>query len=543
MIVKSLDAINKKQSAKFTLSQLADPAYMIFSKLWDLCDDVFAGEGAVKAKAETYIYRPESKSGKKREKAWLAYVGRGEMPDNAAKTLGQMVGTLGSTPPDITLDGKAERLRSLETYCTPYGDGLVALFNRVTEKVIRHGRYCLLLEPDQEGDKFHINEYNARKFLRCKIARSETGGETYASMILLDTSAIEYDTKHWRDVYYPQITLLGLDGAGRYYQARFGSLESMDAAIRNSPNASIQMIYSDVKDSVLGMLENFDVLNPDPAKCTELTYPTKYAKTLDRIPFVCINPLDLSLTNYQNPPLLGLCEKVLHILNADCNYQTSLFMTGDPQPVVYGANKKEMSVGSDSIWWLPAGASFRFESVSGAGLNDQAQNIQRMKEEARSMGLSLTGAEGIANTPVGTMNLYRNAQTAGLAAINQSCGNGVERVLRYAGQWIGMTPEETAADIRFVPSSKFAEIDATAAECVAVVSSPEMPMTKEEKRKYIEQNGIVPPRPWDEVSEELDREKAESQATGLNSVAGAFGFTRKPEEEEEAGTEEAEKKE
>lgn len=204
-------------------------------------------------------------------------------------------------------------------------------------------------------------------------------------------------------------------------------------------------------------------------------------------------------------------------------------MTGDPQPVIYGAQQKNMSVGSDSIWWLPAEASFRFESVSGTGLADQAQNIQRMKEEARSMGLSLTGAEGIANTPVGTMNLYRNAQTADLVTINQTCGNGVEQILRYAGKWLGLNDEEIKNDIRFTPSGKFAEIDATPAECIAVVSSDAMPMTREEKRKYIEQNGVVAPRPWDEVKAELDYEKEEANEKNLNSVAGAFGFTDEQE--------------
>lgn len=297
MIVKNTDAISRKKSAQFALEQLAVPEYTFFSKLWELCDDVFAGEDAVKGKAETYIYRPNSKTGAARQKAWNAYVGRGELPEYASKTLGQMVGTLGSTPPDIVLDGKAERLKYLKEYCTPYKDGLEALFHRVIEYVIRHGRYCLLLEPDEDGDKFHVNEYKARKYLRCKISSTETSGETYASMILLDTSRIDYDLQLWRDVYYPQITLLGLDSAGRYYQAKFGH-SGRGAAIRSGKDGQFQFedknVYAEVMGEVFGQLERFNVLEPDESKCTELLYPTKYGRTLDRIPFVCVNPLNLS---------------------------------------------------------------------------------------------------------------------------------------------------------------------------------------------------------------------------------------------------------
>ena len=109
MITKSTDARRREKSARLAIENLAVPEYTIFSRKWELCDDVFAGEMKVKAKAEDngYVYRPESKKGAKRQKAWEAYLGRGTLPDFATKTLGQTVGTLASVPPEITFDGKA----------------------------------------------------------------------------------------------------------------------------------------------------------------------------------------------------------------------------------------------------------------------------------------------------------------------------------------------------------------------------------------------------------------------------------------------------
>lgn len=151
-----------------------------------------------------------------------------------------------------------------------------------------------------------------------------------------------------------------------------------------------------------------------------------------------------------------------------------------------------------------------------------------------TLQISLSGTDGLTNTPVGTMQLYRNSQTARLQTINQTCGKGIEEQLRFAGRWIGMTPEETARDIRFTPSSDFAEIKATAQECVTLANSrAALQLTREEVRKYAEKNGLADPRPWPEVREELDQLEAENRQARLDSVAGAFGFGEENEEEPE----------
>jgi hypothetical protein len=65
-----------------------------------------------------------------------------------------------------------------------------------------------------------------------------------------------------------------------------------------------------------------------------------------------------------------------------------------------------------------------------------------------------------------------------------------------------------------------------------------LPMTEEEKRRYLERNGIVDPVPWEELKEKLDEEKAEKHNHGMESVAGAFGFGH--DEEDQESTEQGE---
>ena len=537
-IQKDFTAVSNKQTAQLTIDQLATHEYFLLRPARELCQDVFSGEMAIKGKGERYVYRPYSKTqGEHKEQAWKAYLKRGKMPGYASKTLEQMIGVMGAVPPDIVFDGKAERLEFLRELATPYRDGLEALANRVRENILRTGQYCLLLEPDEEADKFHINEYKCFDYLRCVIG--DDGAETFAKCVFLDTSRTAYDTTIWKEVYYPQITLLALDKNGNYYQAKFGRFGVSLAGYQDGA-----MKYQDAEEytnsmaDIFGKLEQFNVLEPDESKCDSLVYPNKYGKTLNRIPFVCINPSNLSLTSSQNPPLLNLCVQCLHILEADCDHQNAIFMTTDPTAVFTGVNKeKDIATGSDSSLFLPQGATFNYVAAGSSGIPQQMENIQKMKEDALQMGVSLAGQEGAVNSSGVALSIVRNAQTAALRIINETAGKGIEQILRYAGKWLGLTDEECSEMIKFTPSNEFAEAKATVAECVALINS-QLPMTEEEKRRYLERNNIVDPVPWEEFKVKLDEEKAEKQAHGLESVAGAFGFVH--DEEDQESTEQGE---
>ncbi|MBQ7404218.1 MAG: DUF4055 domain-containing protein [Lentisphaeria bacterium] len=531
-IRKDHTAKSAERTAELTINQLATEEYFRMRSARELCQDVFDGEMSVKAKGETYVYRPLSKSkGEYMEQAWRSYLKRGKLPGYAAKTLEQMIGVMGAIPPEIVFAGKAERLEFLRETATPYRDGLEALANRVRENVLRTGQYCLLLEPDENEDRFHINEYRCFDFLRCVIG--DDGEESFARCVFLDTSRTEYDTSIWREVYYPQITLLALDRMGNYYQAKFGRLGAAIAGKRDG-----NRVYEDPEqytrsmEDIFSKLEQFNVLEPDQGKCDFLVYPNKYGKMLNRIPFVAVNSSNLSLTRLQNPPLLNLCVQCLHILEADCDHQNAIFMTTDPTAVFTGVNsEKNISTGSDSSLFLPQGATFGYAAAGSSGIPQQMENIQKMKEDALQMGVSLAGQDGAVNSSGVALSIVRNAQTAALRIINETAGKGIEQILRYAGKWLGMTDEECSEMIKFTPSNDFAEAKATVSECVSLMNST-LPMTEEEKRRYLERNGIVDPVPWEELKEKLEEEKAEKQAHGLESVAGAFGFGNDKDDED-----------
>ena len=505
MITKSDEAISQKRAAVNTLSQLAFPEWETFRKYWELCDDVVSGELAVKAKADTYIYRPMSKRGNTPDawQSWEAYKSRGKLPKTAAENLEKMQGTICAKPPLFTLEASASRLEFMREHATPMKDGLDALFSRVVENVLKYGRYCLLLEPDDSGDLFHINEFRAEKLLR--VVPVEKNGDSYAKVIYLDTSNIRFDYQKLKDVYCPQITVLALDGNNMYYQAQFGSGEVVISEYKNNVPQFNSKAYSETISELFAELETFDIDIPDD----RAVYPNKYGQRLERIPFTVINPSNLNFMKFAPPPILALCVQSLHILNADCDHQQAVYLTTDPIPkFTHFEKRNEVALSADRFLNLSGDTDFEFVCAPTAGLQMQAENIAQMLNEARNMGLNISGTDGAANTSGVALEILRNGQTAKLRMVNQTCAKGIEEQLRTAAKWLLRFDDENASlNVKYSPSADLAKVKPSMQELTAFANVAEkFSVTKREMREWLEENFDIEHKDWDELQLELDAE-------------------------------------
>jgi hypothetical protein len=440
-----------------------------------------------------------------------------------------MQGVICAKPPLFTVEAAATRLEFFRELATSQHDGLDALFTRTVENVLKYGKYCLLLEPNEAGDLFHINEFRPEKLLR--VVPFETDGDSYAKVIYLDTSNIRFDYHHHCTVYCPQITVLALDGREIYYQAKFGTGEvpvkgfdqngAVVAADRQQGKETI--------DALFALLENFDIDNPDPAFTV---YPTKYGKVMNRIPFTVINPTNLNFMRYSAPPMLDLCVQSLHVLNADCDHQQAIYLTTDPvakfTKVEKGKDGAKVMLSADRSLILSGDADFNFVSAPTSGLQMQADNISRMLEESRSMGLNISGTDGAANTSGVALEIIRNAQTAKLRIVNQTCAKAIEEQLRLAGRWLLNMDAETAAEtIKYTPAAELAKVKPTITELAAFANVAEkFSVTRKELREWLEENFDIEHKDWDELQAELDAEKELTEiGTNFNipPVAGDDG--------------------
>lgn len=534
MIVKTNTAASRKKSATNTLSQLADPQWAIFREYWQLCDDVCAGELAIKEKADKYIYRPMSKRGNTTAAwlSWEAYKSRGKLPKTAAENLEKMQGTICAKPPAFIVEGNASRLEYMREKATPMRDGLDALFARVVENVLKYGRYCLLLEPDDEGDIFHINEFKPEKLLR--VVPVEENGDSYAKVVYLDTSNVRYDYRRNVDVYCPQITILALDAAGKYYQAQIGTGEVPIASYRNgAPQWNSTKQYKETMEEVFAELENFDIDNPDPEIAV---YPTKFEQPLERIPFTVINPTSLNFMKFSPPPILDMCVQALHVLNADCDHQQAIYLTTDPIPKFTRLDKvdgsKSIPLSSDRTLILGGETDFSFVSAPTAGLQMQAANIALMCQEAQRMGLNISGTEGAANTSGVALEILRNSQTAKLRIVNQTCAKAIEEQLRCAVRWLLHIDDVKANQlVRYTPSADLAKVKPSLAELAAFANVAEkFSVTKQEMRQWLEENFDIEHKEWDDLLLEIEAERELAQI--------GTGFDIPPVAEDEQETEE-----
>jgi hypothetical protein len=381
----------------------------------------------------------------------------------------------------------------------------------------------LLLEPkadDKQG--FHINEYRPDKFLRAEVM-DNGNGDTYAKMVLLDTSNIEFSHKVWRDVYHPQITLLALDAAGNYYQAKFGGGKDNTGAViaGYDKNGLAQYLnpddYRTSMDACMAQLERSDVDYPTPEACTELVYPTRYGKTLDRIPFTVCNTNNLHLKRYTLPPLLNQCLCALHILQADCDHQQAIYYTTDPIPVANGIDSEdELPMSPDRVLYLPVDGKFYFVTTGGTGLAEQRANIDQMRAELRNSGISIAGTEGAVNSSGIALEIVRNSQTASLRIINDNVGKALEEQLRFAGRWLGMNPEEIARDIHFTPNNDFAELKPGMQELKSLADiADKFTITDRELRSIAERYLELEVRDFEEVKAEKEAEMESAETNGF----------------------------
>ena len=519
----SADILTDRRRSALTIDRLAAPDIRRMRFAWELCADVFAGEMAVKAKGDRYIYKPVSKSGTTTaaKKAWEAYKGRGKLSKIPRQTLEKITGTLTAKPPQVLFgDRAAAVLAPLVENATPFGDGLDALFSRTVYNVLKSGRYCLLLEPEDNASAggFHINEYRAEKFLRAVSAVDETG-RSYARMVLLDTSSIDYDLSEWRSVYRPSLTVLGLDAEGRYYQA---IIRSAPVAVRveDAPGVPVFESERDRRESEKALVEALRLLDvdaPQPNGLTEIVYPTKYGRTLDRIPFTVCNPGDLNFARVSEPPLLDVCLLALHALEADCDHQQAIFLTTDPLPVFSGlderggADGKPINLTPDRSLKLTGNAKFDFVAAPAQGLQMQADNIKNMLDEARLLSLAVSGMEDTGNTSGVALELKQEYRTADIRLINQTCAKAVEEQMRCAGRWLGMDAATAAEEIKYTPSRDLARMKPTLSDAKILADvAARFSLTRQELREWAEANLGIEHRDFDEVLAALDAEAVTS---------------------------------
>lgn len=453
------------------------PGYDFFAEKWKRCRDVYAGSDRIKEKSEEYL--PKSRwhrnGGKDGEQDYNDYKSRAVFYSYLRDAVETVLGVLKKGEPTITLP---PTIAFMEHSATIYHDDLIALKAKLDKLILITGCAGLQLEvngKDVQSDSpdFYINVWQPESIKDKYFEIDPKTGESYARLVLLDETDLEFNPKTKRREPDRKWRVLGLDARGKYYTCLMDPEQYERFDLDNPPIAA-------------------DVNNPQRG---EAVYPQYRGETMSRIPFTFVNATDLSGGHYDDPPLYDLVDLVLALYRGDADYRQTLHFTASDFYKHTGCNdperQKKLSVGAGGIIHLGENEDLAVVSSPGGGANLQRASLDHLHLmcQQRIMMLLDVGA----NQSGAALEIMQNSKSARIEPINQNTGNAIEEQLRYAAEWAGMSREETYQKVAF----KAAKVEDTTPELNQLQSvwhsmvSEGFPLTKPDFHALLKKAGIT----------------------------------------------------
>ena len=409
------------------------PLYAEFVQDWRLMRDCAAGQRKVKERGFDYL---PATSGMIEDGALLAdrntvgyraydaYRKRARFPDATSEAIAALLGAMHRKPPMIELPAALEPLRER---ATPQGESLAVLLQRINEEQLTTGRCGLLGDVIGTGPRAgetYIAKYDAEDVINWDHGQRGTDGEHVLNLVVLNESANRrvaggFD---WEVVQQHRVLILG-------------ELEANEAA-----GTYMVGVFVDDAD-----------FNPEA-----LTVPTIRGQTLDRIPFVFVNAVDV-VPDPAKPPLLGLADLCVGIYQGEADYRLALFMQGQDTLVVIGGTPapegEKLRVGANARIDLPQNGDAKYIGTSAEGIAEMREALRFDKQEAGQKGAQLMDSVSRERESGEALTVRVAARTATLNRVATAGAFALQSVLRVLAGWAGADPEQVVV----VPNLDFAD--------------------------------------------------------------------------------------
>lgn len=427
-----------------TLNQ-QHPQYIDNSADWDVMRDVYKGQRPIKAAGNIYLPYTSGQralgvttTNQEGYKLYDAYRLRAYFPEIVRDTTNALVGAMTREPANIQLPAALEDMRER---ATPKGETLNVLYKRILENQLLYGRRGLLLDIDSSRDLPYIVDYSHKQITNWDDINVTGTAERKLVMTILDESRDERrsrDEFNWTRI--ERFRLLSLDETTGKYTTR------------------VDVEGSDGEEIV----------------------PALFGKTLDEIPFVFINTMDL-VPAVGEIPLLGLGNLNLTIYRGEADYRYTLFMTGQDTLVISGtsvdvgqSNSGEATgegssviIGSGALINIPdPEGDAKFIGVEGQGLAEQRTALENDYARAEAFGLKLLNS-GSGAEAAETIRMRVAGKTANLATTTMTAAAGLQEILRIAARWRGANEDEVIVE----PNLDFVSDQMLAKELVELVQA------------------------------------------------------------------------
>jgi len=429
------------------------------------------------------------------------------------------------SPPEIT-DMLAKGNR--------FSDGLIGTKGRINFAQTLYGRYGLLLDVVTDYDGLNP-EFCITEYLPQLILDGDHFAETFDSRrklrwVLLDESGESFDTakKEWN--FTPRRRILGIDSAGRYYNA-----------VLEGDEISKRWIEFN--------LENPELSNPDV-----LVYPNYRGNYLNFIPFTVCNTDRLGLDFWQVPPYFDVAQIAIALYVVDSWYKMGLYQFSSPTLVITNAKQPEDgNVRLGGSLWLNAHNSgltptAQILETSGAGLSELRSAKEELKKALRYSSIRELLGDAGANSSGDALRLRTTSGTATIATSDKTSVRALEEQVEYAAIWAGASRDEASERIEFEADTSYLGEDFQLASVVSFIQANSTIGLLSRRNVYsiLEKVFRETLSDYETNEDELLAEEDHSFGLATKALQTAQNFMRNnspAEEEEEEEEEEGEQKE
>ncbi|MGD9212265.1 MAG: DUF4055 domain-containing protein [Desulfobacteraceae bacterium] len=405
------------------------PDYGLFVADWEQMQETYAGERTIKALGTKYLPATPGQeldgmanSNQTGYKNYVAYKMRARFPGVVKEAVQGFLGLMHMRPAEIKLPVKLEPLREKATV---QGESLQSLLRRINEQQLVTGRLGLLADVQNNAVASalpYIAMYNAKT-----IVNWDDGGRTdlvlqNLNLVILDETGPERgDGFSWETKNQYRVCVLG----------------GVDV---NEPVG--QGVYR------VGIFNDVESFNE-----TGLVTPSIAGNTLNEIPFVFINALDL-VPEPAEPPLLDLSNLALTIYRGEADYRQNLFMQGQDTFVIIGSvSDDEIRLGAGAYVKVQQGGDAKYAGVNADGLSEQRNALENDKKEASEIGGRLLNNSTKDAESGDALRTRVGSKTSSLIQIALAGALGLEQILKIMAKWVGADPNEVSV----VANTKFAD--------------------------------------------------------------------------------------
>jgi hypothetical protein len=420
------------------------PQYDCRVRQWERCRDTLAGQDAIKSRNGGMCYLPptagmilDGMNGAYElgYQNYQAYLARAFYYGFVAEGVDLALGMLWNKLPVI--EGlKGTPLEYLETKATHEGESLERLLYRINEAQISTGRIGIFADmPKGETvgpPQPYISMYSEYSIINWDASfQGELSTESLNLVVLDESGPRRMNTFQWED-------------CAQYRVLSLGPLDT------NEPAG----IY---KQGVFASSGQAPVFDED-----EMFAPQAQGRTLNEIPFVFINA-NSTTSCPQDPPLLSLADATLYLYRLQADYSAELHGQTSATLVTKGLSKtpkdekkpQRLGVGGHVDLGSNKEADAFFLELSGKGLPELRAAVESAKDLCKSRAGEVVDQSSRGRESGNSLEQRISVRTATLHSIAQHAAEGLTKMLRIMGRWLGMDLE-AIKKIKVIPNTVFA---------------------------------------------------------------------------------------